>query len=137
MRYFDWPERLFNTINTAKKVDFSWGEQDCAIFVFDCVEAMTGVDHVKDLRGKYSCRRSCDKAFEEVKGTKTLLAFADKCLEKRVDLARAQRGDVVLLVINSIESFGIVAGRVAVFLEIKKGIQTVPVKDCSYAWRVD
>ncbi len=92
---------------------------------------------MKDLKGQYSCRRSCDKAFEEIKGTKTLLEFADKCLENRVDLVRAQRGDVVLLIINSIEAFGIVVGRRAAFLEIKNGIQLVPVKDCSYAWRVD
>lgn len=137
MRHHDWPERLFNVINAAKKVKFSWGERDCAIFVFDCVEAMTGVDHMEELRGKYCCRRSCDKAFKEIKGTETLLAFADKCLGERIDLVRAQRGDVVLLVINSIESFGIVVGSSAVFLELKKGIQTVPVKDCSYAWRVN
>ncbi len=130
MRYHDWPERLFDTISAAKRTKFGWGEHDCAIFVFDCVEAMTGVDHMKELKGKYSCRRSCDEAFERINKTKTLLEFADKRL-KRVDLARAQRGDVVLLVINSIEAFGIVVGRHAAFLELRKGIQLVPVKECS------
>ena len=137
MRYHDWPERLFTVIKAAQSSKFEWGENDCAIFVFACVEAMTGVDHMKELRGKYSCRRSCEKAFKKVKGTKTLLAFADKCFENRVDLSKAQRGDVVLLIVNSIESFGIVTGSLAVFLELRKGIQTVQVKDCSYAWRVD
>lgn len=137
MRYHDWPERLYNVIGAAKKIGFIWGEQDCAIFVFDCVKAMTGVDHMKELRGKYNSRRSCDEAFEKIEGTDTLLAFGDKCFENRVSLTRAQRGDVVLLIINSIEAFGIVIGGHAAFLELKKGIQLVPVGDCSCAWRVD
>ena len=137
MRYHNWPEQLFSTIDAAKKVRFSWGKHDCAIFVFDCVEAMTGVDHMKGLRGKYSCRRSCTIAFKKVEGTETLLEFADKCFENRVSLTRAQRGDVVLLVIDSIEAFGIVIGSHAAFLELRKGIQIIPVENCSYAWRID
>ncbi len=91
---------------------------------------------MKNLRGKYDSRKSSEEAFEKIEGTKTLLAFADKCFDNRVSLAKAQRGDVVLLIINSIEAFGIVVGNRAVFLELRKGIHIVPVRDCSYAWRV-
>jgi len=137
MRYHDWPERLFAEIAAAKKTKFAWGEQDCALFVFGCVEAMTGVDYMKSLKGKYRCRRSSKEAFKKIEGAETLRAFADECFGNRIDLSNARRGDVVLLDIDSIESFGIVVGSHAVFLELKKGIQTVSVNSCSYAWRVD
>lgn len=135
MRYHDWPEKLFDAIKIASRREFEWGKNDCALFACDCAKAMTGVDRAKDFRGKYDTRRSAMTALKVIEGVDDLPALADKFLGERINLTRAQRGDVVLLTIGSMKALGVITGTRAVFLA-PEGIQTILVSDCSCAWRV-
>lgn len=135
MRKFDWPEKLFDAIKVASKHKFEWGKNDCALFACDCAKAMTGIDYAKDFRGKYDTRKSAMAALKEIEAVNDLPALADKFLGERIDLKRAQRGDVVLLTIGSMKALGVITGTHAVFLA-PKGIQTMLVSDCASAWRV-
>jgi len=136
MRYYDWPERLFDVIKTAQSSKFEWGTNDCALFACDCANAVIGVDHAKSFRGKYKTRKGAMSALKKIEGVDSISKLADKYLGDRIELSIAQRGDVVLLTVESIESLGVVAGSYAVFLS-PDGIQTVPLAKCVCAWRVN
>lgn len=43
-RLHDWPLRLDAFLRQRRAVPFAWGAQDCALFVADAVQAMTGQD---------------------------------------------------------------------------------------------
>lgn len=53
LRFEDWPLRLDAFLSAARDRPFSWGDNDCALFVADCIGALTGVDPAADLRGRY------------------------------------------------------------------------------------
>jgi len=136
MRYHDWPEKMHDVIRAAKRIEFEWGKHDCLLFSMDCVEAMTGVDHVKKLRGKYETEIGVLRAFRKIENVRTLPELIDKYFGDRVEATGARRGDLVLASVDSVEALGIVAGRNAIFL-CKTGIRTVPLKECSCTWRVN
>lgn len=135
MRYYDWPERLFEAIRKAQGSEFKWGENDCALFVCDCIMVMTEVDYAAKFRGKYTTRVGAMKALKKLEDVKSLSELADKCLGEKIDKSHAHRGDVVLLVDDSVEALGIVAGSYAVFLA-PNGIQTILLSKCVCAWKV-
>lgn len=51
-RVRDWRSRLNAMIEDRRRIPFS-EENNCAVFLADCVQAMTGVDHAKPFRGQY------------------------------------------------------------------------------------
>ncbi len=135
MRYYDWPEKLFVVIKTASQRKFEWGKNDCALFACDCAKAVTGVDYAEKFRGEYNTRKTAMTALKTLEGVDDLPALADKYLGERISLKHAQRGDVVLLTINSMKALGVITGTHATFLA-PKGIQTILVSDCTCAWKV-
>ena len=136
MRYHDWPEKLFAVVKTAQRSKFIWGENDCALFACDCAKAMTGVDYAERFRGKYTTRKEAEVALKKIEGVNNLSELADKYLGERISTSVVQRGDVVLLTVDSLQVLGIVTGNGAVFLALSGGIQVVPLKECSCAWSV-
>lgn len=44
IRVAGWQKRLQEYLSQSKRLDFAWGEHDCALFTSRCIEAMTGVD---------------------------------------------------------------------------------------------
>lgn len=85
---------------------FKWGSNDCALFVADAVEAMTGVDIAADFRG-YTDEPGAWQAIRAVTGaapgaTVTVEQAAEYCaqkygLEELEFPLKAQRGDIVSL----------------------------------------
>lgn len=104
MRRHDWPERLAEFIEARRFEPFAWGSNDCALFAADAVNLLTGADHAVNLRG-YKTERG---AMGKIKRAGGLRAFAKALPEKPPGLA--QRGDVVLAVVDGRETFGIVSG---------------------------
>ncbi len=136
MRYHDWPERLFEVVKRAQNSEFKWGKNDCALFACDCAKAMTGVDYAADFRGKYSSRKGAMVALRKIEGVKSISKLASKYLGEEIALTSVQRGDVVLIKVDSSEALGVVVGSYAVFLT-SSGIQTVLLSKCILAWRVE
>lgn len=104
IRYRDWPERLHAFIESRRGKPFVWGENDCALFAADAVIAMTGVDMAADLRG-YKTERG---ALNRIKKAGGMPGFAAGLTQKKP--AFAGRGDIVLVALESRDTFGVVAG---------------------------
>lgn len=102
MRCRDWPEQLAAFIEARRTLPFAWGSNDCALFAADAINALTGVDHAATLRG-YKTERGAASRIKKAGGMR---AFAAALTEKHPGLA--QRGDVVLVINEGRETFGVV-----------------------------
>lgn len=133
-RKIDWQEQLLVQTLIFENQPFEWGKADCCLFAADAVIAMTGVDHAKDFRGKYTTEIGAKRLLSKKGGLET---FLDTRL-KVIPVDYVQRGDVVLIRTDTGPTLGIYwSGRsawmqgldgVKLFMEIKARI----IK----AWRV-
>lgn len=102
----DWPERLIAFFEARRVRAFSWGSNDCWTFVVDAVCAMTGVDTGQRWR-TYKTERGALASIKKVGGLR-------KWVETNIGMEKpkgfAQRGDVVLAVLDGRETLGIVMG---------------------------
>ena len=91
-RVRDWRRRLSDVIEERRRVPFT-EENNCALFMADCVAAMTGVDLAADYRGKF-------KSLAEAIILLRKAGYADLCefLTQHLDEippALARAGDVM------------------------------------------
>jgi hypothetical protein len=96
-----WDTRELNDFLIARAfMPFSWGVNDCALFVADAIAAMTGTDIAADFRG-YTDEAGAWDAIRRVRGADaavTVDAAAEYCaqkfgLEECVFPLEARRGD--------------------------------------------
>ena len=120
MRHDLWPSRLNEYLEAASERPFSWGEHDCATFVFGAAEAMTGAGALKQIKKH---------------GVENLGAWLDK-FYSRQPINFSQRGDIVSVDQDAFGAFGIVVGAEAIFLG-PDGTETRPLTVCDYSWRVE
>ena len=88
----DWRKRLSDVIEERRRVPFT-EENNCALFMADCVAAITGVDLAADYRGKF-------KSLAEAIILLRKAGYADLCefLTQHLDEippALARAGDVM------------------------------------------
>lgn len=108
MRRNDWPERLAAVLGEARRFD---ADYYCVVFVADCVQAMTDVDHLADYRGL-----TLDDAKAKFAGRgKTLYRHLESLFGEAVPLFRAQRGDIVVQVEPEL-TLGICCGQDSAFI---------------------
>lgn len=100
-RFPDWPERLANIIETRRKAGFLFGSNDCCTWAADVVLALTGDDPAAEYRGTYDDERGALQLIRDAGGMRGLVNLPEK------HPGLAQRGDVVLAVVESRETFGI------------------------------
>ena len=91
----DWRARLSAVIEVRRRVPFS-DENNCGMFLADCVEAMTGVDLAAPYRGKFS---TLAEAIEMLRAD----GYADLCAYlaahfEEIHPAFARAGDLVAFV---------------------------------------
>ena len=134
MRHDLWPSLLNDYLEAVSERPFSWGEHDCATFVFGAAEAMTGLDHSKTWRGKYKTKAGALKQIKK-HGVENLGEWLDK-FYGRQPISFSQRGDIVSIEQDAFGAFGIVVGAEAIFLS-QDGTDTRPLTVCDYAWRVE
>jgi hypothetical protein len=111
-RLQDWPTRLSLFLQAQAHVPFDYGTNDCCLFVADAVLAMTGHDFAADhFRGKYNSEVGAYRVLKKFGGG-SVAAMMDKFVAlgyfEEVLPAFAGRGDVVLVVIDGVDSLGIV-----------------------------
>src|ERR1035437_902140 len=63
-----WEAALSDYLLRAAVMPFSYGRQDCGLFVAGAIEAMTGLDVIPLLRGRYSGRREAFAAIRALCG---------------------------------------------------------------------
>jgi hypothetical protein len=135
-RHEDWEQRLNRCIAEARTRSFAWGEFDCAKWVCEVIETLTGKDCYAEFREKYCDRASMVRAIREYGSLAELAEQVAKEYELReVPVKLAGRGDVVL-VNGEFNSLAIVDGVYALGAS-HKGLARVPRKSWLKAWKVD
>jgi hypothetical protein len=95
-----WATRSYDRFLISRAfTPYKWGENDCALFVADGIEAITGVDIAADFRGKYDDQASAMKAIKTIAKGKTIADAIAFCAAKYSILEWhqplfAQRGDI-------------------------------------------
>ncbi|WP_374764258.1 DUF6950 family protein [Yunchengibacter salinarum] len=138
-----WQAALFRAVSARQGAAFAYGRFDCCTAAADCVDAMTGIDLMAGLRGRYrsaagACRlireggardlfdlvhqRAASAGFPPIS---PLHAGQGDLLLARVAIPDACRGQAV----------GICMGRVGFFAG-QTGWTGVPVSQCNHAFRV-
>jgi hypothetical protein len=137
-----WEVALNDFVNGRANEPFEWGKNDCALFVCDAIQAMTGSDLAADFRGKYTTELGAARRIKTVTGGMTVEDVA-VFVTKANDMPElpsplfAQRGDVVCFDGEFGVALGIVYmnGKDAVFVS-PEGLKRIPVKQCRRAWKV-
>ncbi|MFN3575363.1 MAG: DUF6950 family protein [Tabrizicola sp.] len=129
----DWRSRLNAYLAEIAPADFSYGSNDCALFVAGAVRALTGHDPAAAWRGTYTTLEGGLKRLKKA-GIADHVAVVDG-LFQRVAPAFAQVGDVALLRAESSEGLGIVVGETVVCLS-PRGLAHLPRNFIIAAWTV-
>lgn len=111
-RFEDWPSRLSQVCDDWRDVSHDWNGADCVTFAAECALAITGVDFIENIRGRYTTPTGAARviksegfdSFEEMLGS-----MLESC-----DPNQARRGDVLLFDGEFGEFIGVVIGVFAV-----------------------
>jgi hypothetical protein len=138
----NWPELLGHYIDTKRAELFKWGVNDCALFVCDAVQLMTGVDLAQDFRGTYNSAIGATKQIRRACNGTTIadLAIWIAVIHEipEVPILMAQRGDVGLVHVDGLGPALAIMGMDGMnFLAAgKDGIVSVPTSAAKKAWRI-
>lgn len=127
---WDWPERLYEYIQSKTDTPFEWGVHDCCTFAAGAIEAMTGESPFK---ASYTNEFEANTFMKSVGGIETWIT--ERFGEPVVPLA-ARRGDIGLLALDDRELLAVVIGD-TVCAPGEKHILYYPITMLSKAWRVE
>ena len=91
-KHQDWQLRFEAFIKERQNLPFAWGANDCTTFAADCVEALTGVKHLPDLRD-YASELQAARLLKKHGG---VVGIATAAMGQPVNVLQANVGDVVL-----------------------------------------
>jgi len=131
-RFEDWDLRLAAYLAERLRKPFRWGENDCATFAAQAVEAITGVNPMPFLR--YKTARGAAAAVARHGGLESALDGA-LGTERRCGVFYARRGDVVLGDCEGRQTVMICVGRHLAGPGVD-GLVTLPLRVGQQAWRV-
>lgn len=93
-RFEDWPTRLSRVCQEWAQVPHDWDGADCATFAAECALAITGVDFLDKIRGRYTTPIGAARVIKS-EGFDSLEEMLSAHLEA-CEVNQAGRGDVVL-----------------------------------------
>lgn len=128
-RHNDWPERLAAFMDERRAMPFEFGTNDCSTFAADAVAAMTGE------RLQIPAADSPQAYARLVRDQGTLAEMAEALLGEPIHPAFAQRGDVVLLVMDERETLGVCVGA-DIAGPGANGLALAPMSMAVSAWRI-
>lgn len=133
MRVHDWVMRVDDVLRQHAGAPMDWGVSDCCLFVCDVVQAVTGDDKAKDLRGKYKSPLGAEKVLARLGGLREACnaRFGDQ-----IAPGLAQTGDVGLIEVDGgpalvVDVGGYWVGRADV------GVAIVDASKVVCAWRCE
>lgn len=132
-RPLNWPSLLCSFVAQRRREPFRYGTNDCCLLAADWVREITGIDPARGLRGKYRSALGAERLLRTRGGLAGLVG--DICREhgwEEVPIARARRGDVVLMWNLRRDMLGICLGEKTLFAggEIHRTLDGVS------AWRI-
>ena len=131
MRIEGWDLILNYYIRTSQSLVFSWGENDCCLWVARFADLITNSNLEAKLKNKYNTSRGAQKIMQE-NGFKNTSQVAD-CYFSAKPLSMAMRGDIVM---HKDGALGICDGRKSYFLLETSGLIAANTNDCLKAWGV-
>jgi hypothetical protein len=129
----DWDRRLVAVIARHRNEAAEWGVSDCLLTAMDAVEAVTGVDPVKSIRGRYKTERGAAGLLRR-RGFGSL-GEALAANFPRVGKLMAKRGDLALIEIAGVERCGYVTEH-GIAVRAERGLSFHPQTTAIAAWRV-
>lgn len=136
-RFDDSQSRFHEFLKLRQTMKFSWGKHDCLTFACDGVGIQTGVDIMANWRGQYSTARGAYYLLRQEANGSIARALTNAFGEPRKYALTAQRGDVVLAIINKRETAGLVddTGWQVAFPGLEHLVR-LPLNNQMLAWRV-
>lgn len=144
IRFENWHARLGAHVKAALQRPFSWGDHDCCAFACNGIEAMTGIDPMAELRGRYSTAIGAARALKSFAGgglCEAAEAITGRLYMEETSPLLAHRGDCVLADVDTgsgrAPALGLVglSGRTALFAG-HVGLTEIPLRNCRRAWKV-
>jgi hypothetical protein len=120
---------LFDFMQARRERPFAWGTNDCASFAADAVEAMTGE------RLQIPQAATPEAYARLLRDQGPLQAMVEALLGEPIPASFAQRGDVVLLVLDDRDTLGICVGA-DIAGPGADGVVLVPMSHAVAAWRI-
>lgn len=132
----DWRKRLGAYVAGLRAEPYAFGRQDCWLFVCGAVEAMTGVDHAAQHRGRYKTARGAIGRVLKPIGAKDMCEVAGHYFDA-IEPINAQIGDVMAIPTDDVFGFslGILNGE-QVLVVTERGIGVRDRSDATRAFRV-
>jgi hypothetical protein len=136
-----WQGALDCFLTAHRDSRFQYGIWDCCLFACDAIEVMTGVDVAAQFRDRYHTRTEALRAIREYTGKVSVRAVAERVTAAyempRVEILRAQRGDLVLVRRSRDYSLGIIAlNGTDVITVTPHGLQRIALSNAVCGWRV-
>lgn len=131
MRIDGWETRLNEFITAHRSMPFSWGSHDCLLFATAAIEAITGKDPLRHMRGKYHTALQAARFARTFGGLEWLMTIN----LKSVPVSYARAGDIVLTECMGIDSLGVCVGRMSAFPGTL-GLVFLRTLDSRLAWRI-
>lgn len=138
MRREDWPARLGEAIDRARSEPFEYGSHDCALWVGKAIAAMTGDDPTAPYRGRYTTEIGWKRLVTAELGEgASFEAGWTRLLGEPVPVARASRGDVVMIEVDGERAVGVVdlSGERVACVSLD-GLEFVPLSLAVVCWKV-
>lgn len=131
-RLRDWPERLDAVLRLKASCAFAWGTNDCCTLCADAIQAMTGVDVMATLRGRYATAFEALGLMQSLGG---LQAAVTDLLGEPCSPALCTVGDVLLLQNEDRDILALCNGGTALVAG-QNGLVSVADPHIVAAWRV-
>lgn len=137
IRFDDWERRLNLFIESRRDVPFSWGKNDCFMFMADAIQSITGEDIGLRYRGAYFTELGANRILRRESGLfhggSGLFAHRNIPL---IPAKQAARGDAVF-VRGNVDAFGIIGLSGDMVLTMTKmGFAEFPLRMAVSAWRI-
>lgn len=131
-------EKLNQWVEIATGTPFEWGKFDCALMVCDWLLFAYGYDAGETFRGKYSTEQGSKREMIR-QGYHSFTELGDDLIRgERVNINFSQRGDIILLKVCGMETFGVDIGQYVLIAETN-GAKVAYKKDTDIelikAWR--
>ena len=133
LRLPDWRARLVDYLNHCAHEPFIEGQFDCALFFADAVAAMTGKDHAKEFRGRYTTTRGGIRILKKAGFSDHIALAKHHCPEKPV--AFANEGDGAVIPTPDGPALGVVQGE-NVYVRTPERLGLVPLLSADRALTV-
>jgi hypothetical protein len=107
MRRHDWASKLYEHIAANSSCQFSWGKNDCCLFVARAVDVICDTEHATSLASRYHDEVTAQEYIAQSGG---IAAAVDTFIGPHKTEGRPMRGDVALIKHNNLEALGICVG---------------------------